>query len=211
MAMTLPRLMPQIKGVLSEVRSVDNAVLRLPGKRPYPPTSLIYMPRDEVHLPLIQENARILRDENVPVLAIEIHPRPVTVDFLYERSELIDRDMAARIITALQKADMLPARRDGGSGDSDLMLLQPPRPTTEQWAPVVQPVIGNLSLVLDESHVGELLNVAWAKHELVSDGVEAALMWLKKGGKGLVDLVGTAQNTDGAVKAVIVKSGQKGD
>lgn len=46
------------------------------------------------------------------------------------------------------------------------------------------PGIGGLRLSADESPLSELLNLAWAGHEIVSDHTRAALAWLAAGGKG---------------------------
>lgn len=174
MALTLPRHM-RVRGIYSQVRGVENKILKLPKGRLYPPTAFVHMPRDEINLAVIANNIAALRKAGTPVLEVQIHPRPVTVEFLTARSPLIDRPMAQRIITALLESGVV--------GD-DGMLLEAPRPVTERWAPFVQLVIGNLSLKLDESHVGELVNLAWAKHELVSDEAEAVMAWLQGDGKG---------------------------
>jgi hypothetical protein len=180
MALTLPRHM-RVAGVYAQVRGVDNAVLKLPKGRMFPPTVFVHMPRDPDNAAVIRGNIDTLRKAGTPVLEIEIHPRPVTVEFLTERSPLIDTKMAKDIVTALKQSGIVA---ENGS------LTEPPRPVTDRWAPLVQPVIDDLSLVLDESHVGELVNLAWAKHELVSDEAEAIMTWLEYqnvGGKDTLD------------------------
>ena len=177
MALTLPRHMG-IKGVYAQVRGVDNAVLELPKHRQFPPTVFVHMPRDPDNAAVIGGNIETLRKAGGPVLEVQIHPRPLTVDYFSTRSTLIDESMAERIIAAMKRSGV--AAENG-------TLLEPPRPVTEVWAPLVEPVIGNLSLTLDESHVGELINLAWAKHEIVSDEAEAIMTWLAGGGKGSLD------------------------
>jgi len=177
MALTLPRHM-RVAGVYAQVRGVENKVLKLPKGRMFPPTVFVHMPRDEGNAAVIKSNIDTLRNAGTPVLEIKIHPRPVTAEFLTERSPLIDEKMAKDIVNAFKKSGILAKN---GS------LTEPPRPVTEKWAPLVQPVIGNLSLTLDESHVGELVNLAWAKHELVSDEAEAIMTWLQNGGGTEVD------------------------
>ena len=175
MALTLPRHM-RVAGVYAQVRGVENTVLKLPKGRIFPPTVFVHMPRDEANAAVIRSNIATLKNAGTAVLEVEIHPRPVTVEFLTERSPLIDESMAENIVNALKKDGIVA---ENGS------LTEPPRPVTDRWAPLVQPVIGNLSLTLDESHVGELVNLAWAKHELVSDEAEAVITWLQYGGRGL--------------------------
>ncbi|KAH7619977.1 hypothetical protein Ndes2526B_g05224 [Nannochloris sp. 'desiccata'] len=172
LALTLPRHM-RVAGVYAQVRGVENTVLQLPKGRMFPPTVFVHMPRDEDNAAIIRGNIETLKNTGTPVLELKIHPRPVTVEFLTERSPLIDETMAEGIVNALKKSGIVA---ENGS------LTEPPRPATEKWAPLVQPVIGDLSLTLDESHVGELVNLAWAKHELVSDEAEAIMTWLQHGG-----------------------------
>lgn len=135
----------------------------------YPPTAFVHMPRDGYNEPMIQHNMGTLRGLGTPILDVETHPRPLTVDFFTSRSPLINARMAKDIIAALRDAKMV---------DSNNFLVTNPRGATRRWSGYVQPVVGNLSLVLDESHVGELLNVAWAKHELVGDHADRVLEWL---------------------------------
>ena len=174
MALTLPRLL-KVSGVYAQVRGVEDDTFALPSGAAYPPAAFVHMPRDEANAAVITSNIARLRADGVPVLEVQIHPRPVTVEFLTERSPLIDEAMAEGIVAALRAA---------GEAAADGFLLEP---VTDRWAPLVQPVIGNLSLVLDESHVGELVNLAWAKHELVSDEAEAVLAWLQGGGRGSLE------------------------
>ena len=174
MALTLPRHMG-VRGVYSQVRGVETHVLQLPNGRVYPPTAFVHMPRDAKNKAVITADIAALRAVRTPVLEVEIHPRPVTVEFLIERSPLIDRLIGERIIAALKQSKVL---------GEDGWLKEAPRPLTETWAPIVHKVVGNMSLKLDESHVGELVNLAWAKHELVSDEAEAVITWLQGDGKG---------------------------
>ena len=62
-------------------------------------------------------------------------------------------------------------------------LKADPRSSASNWRALVQPVAGGLSLEADVSPLAELLNVAWARHEIVSDHTAASLAWLEAGGK----------------------------
>lgn len=170
MALTLPRHL-EVGGVYAQVRGMDDAqVFVLPNGRQYPPTAFVHMPRDAENLAVIQQNIQTLQSAGTRVLEVRIPPRPITVEYLMQRSPLIDKPMAEGVVDALVATGVL---LPNGT------LTEPPRPVTDRWAPLVQPVIGNLSLVKDESHLGELLNLAWAKHELVSDDAEAVMTWLQ--------------------------------
>lgn len=174
MALNMPRLL-NTKGVYVQVRGVDNDMLTLPNKRKYPPTAFVHMPEDTRNGALIGANINFLRQAGVPVLEVRVYPRPVTVEFLTSRSPPVTRKIAADVITALT---------DYGLLDEDGYVLRAPRPKMANWAPVAKPFVGNLSLVRDQSDIGELVNLAYGHHELVSDEAEAVLAWLQGGGKG---------------------------
>ncbi len=193
LALALPAVMPEVAGVIAQVRGVDPAALRLPGGRKFPPTVFIHMPRDEDNAAAVRADVAALRAARVPALEIEVRPRPVTPAWLADRSPLISLEVATVIVGALRADGLLAAN---GS------LTEPPRPATPRWAAAVAPVGGGLSLKLDESHLGELLNLAWAKHELVSDEAEAALAWLQGGGRDGLDAARAAAGVgpDGGVE-----------
>lgn len=181
MALTLPLKMSSIAGVYSQVRGVENPekIFKLPKGKRYPPVAFVHMPRDEHNLAIISNNIDVLTADGIEVLEIRISPRPVTAEFLSERSPMIDLNMGTRIVDALYAV---------GIATPNGTLLEPPRPATSRWAPSVQPIVGNQSLKLDESHVGELLNLAWANHELVSDDAEAVFAWLQQDRVGAIGL-----------------------
>lgn len=167
-----------LQGICAEVRGVEPEELKLSGGASYPPTVFIHMPRDEDNAAQIVANIAALRDQGVPVAELRVAPRPVTPEFLTSRASDINQTMAEGIVEALT---------EGGFLDLNGMLLEPPRPSLERWGPLVQPIVGNLTLALDKSQVTELLNLAWAKHEAVSDHVDLALEWLVEN-KGRVDV-----------------------
>lgn len=181
MVLSMPRKLKDdfeilVNGVYAQIRGIPAEKESGIFYHGYPPTAFVHMPRDGYNEPMIQRNMETLRGLGTPVLNIEIHPRPLSVEFFTSRSPLIDANMSKHIIAALHNAGMLNDKN---------YLVSNPRGATNRWAGHVQPVVGNLSLVLDESHVGELLNVAWAKHELVGDHAERVLEWLSSlGGRG---------------------------
>jgi hypothetical protein len=67
-------------------------------------------------------------------------------------------------------------------------LLKDPRSAASDWRKLVAPVAGKLSLEADVSPVAELLNVAWARHEISSAETAASLAWLEAGGRNKVQL-----------------------
>lgn len=69
-------------------------------------------------------------------------------------------------------------------------LLSDPRETSAQWQAVLAPVAGPAGLKLqpaEESHVAQLLSVAFAKHELTGGSTAVALQWLESGGQASID------------------------
>lgn len=77
-------------------------------------------------------------------------------------------------------APSLPPQQDG-------FLLKEPRSSASGWRALVRPVVGGMSLEADVSPLAELLNVAFARHELTSDHTDAALAWLEAHGKESID------------------------
>lgn len=177
LAMSLPWAMPEIVGVYSQVRGLPIEKFQLPDGRKYPPIAFVHMAKgDNETAQLIAENIEVLKAAGTLTAQTFIDPRPVTIEFLTARGiGAITPAMASSIIRIL---------REHGYIDSHGMLTRNPRPVTEQWAKLIKPVVGNLSLVRDRSNLGELLNVARARHEFIHDYVDAVFEWLEHKGKG---------------------------
>ena len=155
----------------------------------YPPTLIVHMPRDERIAGMVVAALEALKASGTPAAEIRVSPRPVTADWLATASEgSISGKMAAEIVKAL---------RDGAMLDDAGMLLSDPR--ARKWRPLVQPLVGNMSLASDRSPLPELLNRAYARHEIVNEYTAACLTWLEGGGKLPIEQAVTQQQQPAAI------------
>lgn len=177
LAMSLPAVMPEVKGVYAQVRAHPPEDFILPGGRPYPPVAFVHMAaRDPQNAAGVWEDLEVLRKMGTPAAEVRTYPRTVTVAYLTARGEgHIDVPMAHAILNKLKEIGWLTEKGE---------LTKNTWPTMKDWAPLVAPVAGNLSLVRDHSVLGECLNAAFARHEFVHDRVDAVLTWLMEGGAG---------------------------
>jgi predicted esterase len=148
------------------------------GSTVYPPTYLIHMPRDTFTRKHVRLAAAYLADQKVPVHQVLIEPRPITATFLAERlPTFLDQAAAEQLVQEFKAAGLLG--KDSG------MLLENPRGSG--WREVVakspSASIQKLPTAADKSGLSELLNLAWAGHEIVSDGTDAVLAWFEQQGK----------------------------
>ena len=175
-ALLMPHFM-EIHGVVSQIRTINPDWLVLSDGRRYPPTAFVHMPRDGDTATKVQENLAALRAQGTPAEAIEILPRPVTADWLMSQSpETFSREVAESIIDALQLNGIIHA---------DGYLVNNPR-KDESW----RADIDALGLLAPQSPfrckscsaLPQLLNLAYAKHEISADGMVEVFEWLENGG-----------------------------
>ncbi|KAI8462388.1 MAG: hypothetical protein J3K34DRAFT_189448 [Monoraphidium minutum] len=160
----------KLDGVCSEImasHSVDEAALLAKtafGR--YPPTAFAHMPRDARTARGVAENARVLKEQGVPVKVVEVHPVAVTAEWLAARVPELAPPLAGAVVAALAKADML---------GPDGMLKADPRQTA--WRDAVRAAPGGAALptAADASGLSEVLNVAWARHEIASSPLSEVL------------------------------------
>ncbi|KAL1499502.1 hypothetical protein AB1Y20_011705 [Prymnesium parvum] len=183
----LPQLLP-LHTVVSQIMAIPPSMLTTHSARPFPSTLFIHMKRDERTAALAKRCVRKLAQDGVQ--AAEIEHAPLRVEpRLFLRISGMDLPTATRLHQALQHAQLL---------DDDGFLLQDPR--RSHWRSAV---IANRSLWRqlpgvrpgehdtlqpDESPVAEVLNVAWAMHEITSDHNRAILHWIVHGGHGKPEL-----------------------
>ena len=179
MAMNLPFSMPELAGIYALVRSFDipEKDYNLPHNRPYPPIVFLHMAlHDPKTAKLVSRSVKYLQQHGRPAAQVIMDPQPPTVEFLTARADgLIDVVMASKIVSILDEYKYLSPNG---------MLKRNMRPVTEQWAPLLTPHINNLTLTLDKSVIGELFNVAFARHEFVHDYADAIMEWLENKGVG---------------------------
>lgn len=196
MAMNLPQAMPEIVGVYAQVRALKPREYRLPNGRVYPPIVFMHMAtRDPENADMVEKSIDFLTARGTIAAEIRTEPQALTVEFLTARSHgEVDIEMAIKIVDTLKEHGYL---------DSENILVRNMRSVTKRWAPLLAPFIGNITLVLDKSSLGELINVAYARHEFVHDNVDAVMEWLESGGEGgqkrLDELVEREQRIDNEV------------
>ena len=177
MAMNLPHAMPEIAGVYAQVRALNLQEYKLPNNQKYPPIVFVHMAtRDPQTADLVAESIEYLTARGTPAVEFRTEPQPLTMDFLTMRSHgRVDLKMAMEIVNTLKKYKYV---------DENGLLVRNMRPVTSKWVPLLAPFIGNMSLILDKSSLGELINVAYARHEFIHDRVDAVMEWLENGGQG---------------------------
>ena len=165
----------KLTAVVSQIMAIPPAVL--PAHMP--PTLFVHMPRDVRTASTVHKCVRKLRADSGPGAAsqIEVNPQPLSASFFMERIVGLAEPAAVRLREALATAGLL---------DQKGYLREDPRRSS--WREAVRSAPGLLgqlpgpagagggrpdSLEADASAVAEVLNVAWAMHEIVSDQVRA--------------------------------------
>ncbi len=167
-----------------QVRTVPPEWLALPGGAPYPPTLFVYMPRTPT-----EQEARVgpsvaaLLAAGGRAAEMAIVARPVTAAWVAERIPEVSAETAAAVVGALADAGWLDA---GG------FLTADPRGDDGWRAPVraVAPALagearkrGCSTCRPSAGPLAQLLNVAFAEHEITTEGFGAALDWTLHGGE----------------------------
>lgn len=142
------------------------------GLARYPPTVLSHMPRDESTASAVRRSLDELTAAGALVSEHRLERRALTPSFFEEES--------AGKITARESAGLFRALRDElGVLDAHDLLIRDPRSfdagqidALREWTPAWD------SLVPDESDVREILNVAYAAHELSAQDFAKNLRWI---------------------------------
>ncbi|WIA33969.1 hypothetical protein OEZ86_007064 [Tetradesmus obliquus] len=133
------------------------------------PVLFVHMPRDTHTAALVAEDVELRKGRGLVSATLEVQPQAVTAAFLAGHMPELAAGGAAQ-----QLADLL---KQQGLLDAQGLLLHDPRGS--DWRRVVTsssiPGASSWSLAPDKSGLPELLNVAWAGHEIVSDTTAAML------------------------------------
>uniref|UniRef100_A0A7S0SD81 Uncharacterized protein n=1 Tax=Mantoniella antarctica TaxID=81844 RepID=A0A7S0SD81_9CHLO len=199
-----------VDGIIAQISSVrlpklDNfslaEELRAQGGRgDFPPVVFSHMARDELTGKLIDGAKKYLERMGTPVRITELSPLPIHDGFFAARIHAasgdglgavgvggaggaIGAETSAAMAGALRQADMLDARG---------FLAEDPR--ASNWRDALEPLAAADSLQPDKSALSEVLNVAYALHEVSSDRFDEDVTWLevkaeeaKAGRLGVVD------------------------
>lgn len=142
------------------------------GLAHYPPTVLSHMPRDESTAAAVRRSIDELTAAGARVLEHRLERRALTPSFFEEES--------AGKVTARESAGLFHALRDelGVLDAHDLLIRDPRSFDVGQIAKLRKRTPAWDSLVPDESDVREILNVAYAAHELSAQDFAKNLRWI---------------------------------
>eukprot|EP00038_Savillea_parva_P013803 m.9294 g.9294 ORF g.9294 m.9294 type:complete len:356 (+) comp2619_c0_seq1:273-1340(+) len=175
MALLLPHYVPSITAIVSQVMALPpSALISVVEAVPtYPPTLFLHMARDTRTTHTVQLNKDVLSTQRIPTASITLRPHRVTSLYLTHKLG-ITPDIADTIVSRLTSAGVV---------DAHGMLNDDPRRT--EWRRALHGIayLDNDTLVPDESPLSEVLNVAWAAHEIFSDANKEVFEWFAKYGR----------------------------
>jgi hypothetical protein len=170
----LPRFVPHLSAICVQIMGASPDVLLSPlpsGFGSFPPSRWVHMPLDAAMSGFVAAALSGLQAAGLVAEEVRVAPQRLTPDFLAERIDGLPAEVSAAVHGALQGAGLLDKEgflksdpRKGGGADWRAALAALP-PST----------LGSDSLVADVSPIAEELNVAWANHEIVADGVNDTL------------------------------------
>ena len=158
--------------IVSQIMAIPPHLL--PPKMP--PVLFVHMPRDARTAALVAKCLKKLPESR----ELRVEPQPPTPSFL-TRIDGVTEEIGKQVVSALATAGLLEA----GSG----LLAADPRgspwrgaiaaaPGLASRLPGARPGVAD-SLRADESALSEVLNVAWAAHEITSDRWGETLSFVK--------------------------------
>eukprot|EP00037_Helgoeca_nana_P032058 m.411962 g.411962 ORF g.411962 m.411962 type:complete len:342 (+) comp28766_c0_seq1:3482-4507(+) len=174
MAFMLPGFVHSISAIVVQVMALQDRgltqLLKSVGPENFPATLLLHMERDTRTSVAVTANRRILDNANVPVRALTLRPAKVTAAYLVGK-------LAVSAVTA----NAIVARLTAGrylkqSGE----LVEDPRRCDWRSVLVGLDYLKHDGLIADASPLSEVLNVAWAVHEIFSDTNAVLFDWLAK-------------------------------
>merc|ERR1740123_1062652 len=138
--------------------------LREPATPDGPPIEFVHMQRDQGTAAGVRADVEQLRAMGRIAEERVCGPMPISAGFFAEQCGIAEATSAA----------MAEALRQAGFTDGQGQLLEDPR--RSPWRQVLQSFSANLgdSLVADRSPISEVLNVAWARHEITAEGIESS-------------------------------------
>lgn len=164
----LPDYEPRVAALEVQIMAASFASLR----RPFPPSRWVHMPVDAGMASGVTAVVAALRLENRPVEEVQLSPQPVTPAFLRARIPALG-GAAETVVAALRGADLLDKR--------GFLVSDPRGRVGAAWRAALKGLdVGGDSLEADSSPLAEVLNVAWARHEISSERIEETLAFFRK-------------------------------
>lgn len=180
LVLQLAKVVP-LHAIVSQIMAIPPSYLVGFGGAPFPPTLFIHMPRDRRTAAGVRRCVRWLnqtgvRAAEIGVLPLQIHPG------FFCRIPGIGEPLSHRLRRSL--APMLGDDgwlrgdpREGGWRD----LVRADREVASRL-PGTRPGVAD-SLEPDVSPLSEVLNVAWAAHEITGDYMQDTMMWIGMAGQ----------------------------
>ena len=163
----LPQLLP-LKAVVSQIEAIPPQMLEHPS--PFPPTLFVHMRRDERTSAMVHRCVRKLRGGGSADAQLLVRPLLDHAHLLLRSHRRRDAAASKQVVDALASARLVGA--DGQLSDdpraTDWRSVVKAAQQAGAALPGVRPGVAD-SLEADASAVSEVLNVAWAMHEITSD------------------------------------------
>jgi len=156
---------------------ITSAVIQIAPPRmnlPSPPglgILFVHMARDDFMAQMISSFVSQTKRKNVREMIIQ--PAKLTPSFFYSHGQHLSLEDSTRLVSALQNEKLI---------DSEGLLVQDPRQSG--WRKVAAKALPHLvpnvdSLVADQSGISELMNLAWAAHEITDENISGVFEFLK--------------------------------
>lgn len=140
----------------------------------FPPTVFVHMARDRHTAEMVKKDMQKLQELNVPHKEFQINPASISSTFFSDRIDGVTPAMSECLRDALKSGRHLD--------DSD-RVLQNPRDPDFDWRSAFHKGCPDAclsdSLEADRLPLSEVMNVAYAAHELVADSIVEVLQWLE--------------------------------
>jgi len=166
----LPTILPHrtLSGLIVQISPVAVTGDEL---KAYPPTVFSHMPRDERTAEFIAKNIEQFKKAGVTTIESRLKPRAIDADYFYHESfGKITQDESAAMLNTLSTFNLV---------DDDGYLTDDPRSFDDDHVNALRLHAPEWdSLLPDQSDVRELLNVAYATHELSSEDFIRNFGWL---------------------------------
>ena len=159
----------KLDAFISQISAPEPRTHRKQDQHELPIAVYITMNRDKRTEQQAEEIVRSLKEEKHYARHLRVDSLPITESFFSDRITTITLEQSTAMVKALEQAHYLDPQTKQLVGD--------PRET--KWRDVLRPhAPASDTFVADESPISEVMNVAWAEHEMTRDGVEEAIQYI---------------------------------
>lgn len=171
---------------LRDAASLGEELRAQGGRGDYPPVVFSHMSRDVLTGELVDRSRAYLESVGVPVRVTELDPQPVDDGFFHRRivravpADAHGEGAGLEPVVRLAESKAMAAKlRDAGMLDTEGYLRDDPRASDWRSALGADAKAMGDSMRPDASGLSEVLNVAYASHELSADGFDGDMKWLE--------------------------------